>query len=378
MTEAVGNVVIEPLTRDRAAELAEPLLAMSADSTWDDWDRSNLLSERPGKWDLSLLATIAGRPVGWAIASRTGGGGLHLHHIVVDPAHRSEDIGSRLVSALASSAAPGRMTLKVHPDNSAAARFYKRLGFVEEGMSSSGYRRFARDYAHRPKRVAVHQPNYAPWCGYFAKLFSSESFIFFDDVQLPQGRSYVSRAKIAKGPDGDQWLTVPISKSGNPTIDEVRIADGAWAAKHVLTLRHVYARSAHAEEVLELIDPVYEQAGDRLAQFNMALVERVSRYLGWTGTFHRSSEHPADLKADQRIADLVNAVGGDVYVSGAGGENYQTASAYAERGVELEVRTYQPREYARSSWPFVPGLSVLDALFHQGRNSRAVMTYPDA
>jgi hypothetical protein len=227
-------------------------------------------------------------------------------------------------------------------------------------------------------RVAVHQPNYAPWCGYFAKLLSCESFIFLDDVQLPQGRSYVSRAKIAKGPDGEQWLTVPISKSGSPTINQVRIADGGWAAKHLLTLRHVYARSAHAEEVFDLVDPVYEQAGDSLAQFNMALVERVSRYLGWTGAFHRSSEHRADLKADQRIADLVSVVGGDVYVSGAGGENYQTASAYAERGVKLEVRTYPPREYARSSWPFVPGLSVLDALFHLGRDSRAVMTYPDA
>jgi len=150
VTEAVGNVVIEALTRHRADELAEPLLAMSVDSTWDDWDRSNLLSERPGKWDLSLLATIAGRPVGWAIASRTTDGGLHLHHIVVDPAHRSEGIGSRLVSALASSAAPGRITLKVHPDNAAAARFYKRLGFVEQGMSSSGYRCFTRDRAHRP------------------------------------------------------------------------------------------------------------------------------------------------------------------------------------------------------------------------------------
>ena len=150
MTEAVDNVVIEPLTRHRADELAEPLLAMSADSTWDDWDRSNLLSERPGKWQLSLLATIAGRPVGWAIASRTEGGGLHLHHVVVDPEHRSEGIGSRLVSALASSAAPGRITLKVHPDNAAAARFYERLGFVDRGMSSSGYRCFARDCGARP------------------------------------------------------------------------------------------------------------------------------------------------------------------------------------------------------------------------------------
>jgi hypothetical protein len=98
----------------------------------------------------------------------------------------------------------------------------------------------------------------------------------------------------------------------------------------------------------------------------------------------RVAVHQPKLRAMVRVLRqavqlrIVNAVGGDVYVSGAGGENYQTASAYAERGVRLEVRTCQPRECARSSWPFVPGLSVLDALFHQGRDSHAVMTYPDA
>ena len=55
----------------------------------------------------------------------------------------------------------------------------------------------------------MQQPNYAPWCGYFAKMLSADAFVFLDDAQLPQGRSYVSRVKIAQGRDGEQWLTVP-------------------------------------------------------------------------------------------------------------------------------------------------------------------------
>lgn len=227
-------------------------------------------------------------------------------------------------------------------------------------------------------RVAVHQPNYAPWCGYFAKLLRCEAFVFFDDVQLPQGRSYVSRAKVAKGRDAEQWLTVPVSKSGTPRIDEVRFADGSWAAKHLSTLKHTYAKATHAREVLELVTPAYEQAGESLADFNMALIETVARHLGWTGTFHRSSDYPADLKADERIAQLVEAVGGDVYVSGVGGENYQSESTYARRGVRLEVRQYAPLEYERSGWPFVPGLSCLDALAHRGTDARHAMDYAGA
>src|SRR3974377_2478788 len=75
-----------------------------------------------------------------------------------------------------------------------------------------------------PVRVAVHQPNYAPWCGYFAKMLASDAFVFLDDAQLPQGRSWVSRVKIAKEHDAEQWLTVPVRKDARP-IREVEFAE---------------------------------------------------------------------------------------------------------------------------------------------------------
>ena len=223
-------------------------------------------------------------------------------------------------------------------------------------------------------RVAVHQPNYAPWCGYFAKMFASDAFVFLDDAQLPQGRSYVSRVKIARGPDAGQWLTVPVRKGAKP-IREVELADEPWAEKHRRTLQHEYAKTPHLDEVLELVDSLYDASGTSLAELNMRLIVAVAEYLGYEGEFHRSSEHPADLAADERIAQLVSAIGGDVYVSGAGGENYQSAEVYAERGVELEVRVYEPVPYERSGWAWVSGLSVLDALSHLGRDARDALRY---
>lgn len=226
-------------------------------------------------------------------------------------------------------------------------------------------------------RVAVHQPNYAPWCGYFAKMLASDVFVFFDDVQLPQGRSYVSRAKVAKGKDGEQWLTVPVTKSGTPAINQVRLADPQFAAKHLATLRHSYARAPYVAEVLALLGPVYDRAAERLADVNMDLIRTVAAYLGWPGTFVLSSQRPSESRADDRIAELVAGVGGTTYVSGAGGQNYQSEATYAARGLALEVRTYQPVVYERSGWPWVAGLSVLDALFHLGPQARTVLRYPD-
>jgi hypothetical protein len=223
-------------------------------------------------------------------------------------------------------------------------------------------------------RVAVHQPNYAPWCGYFAKMFAADAFVFLDDAQLPQGRSFVSRVKIAKGNDADQGLTVPVRKGAKP-IREVEFADEPWAEKHRRTLQNVYARTQHFAATMELVDPLYEGPGTSLAEFNMRLIATVADYLGYEGEFRRSSDHPADLTADERIAQLVSAVGGDVYVSGAGGQNYQSEAVYAQRGIGLEVRVYEPVPYERSGWGWVGGLSVLDALFHLGRGARDALRY---
>ena len=147
---AVTEVVVEPLDRRRAEELADDLLAMSSDSTWDDWTRENLLSDREGKWELSL-ASDGTVPVGWAIASRTELG-VHLHHVVVASGHRSRGVGAALVRRLLDTAAPGVLTLKVHPENPRAAAFYERLGLVEGEPSPSGYRMFASAPQEEPSR----------------------------------------------------------------------------------------------------------------------------------------------------------------------------------------------------------------------------------
>ena len=225
--------------------------------------------------------------------------------------------------------------------------------------------------------MAVHQPNYAPWSGYFAKMFLSDVFVFLDDVQVPGGSSYVNRVMIAEGRSGARWLTIPVAKSISDSIRDVRLADPRFATKHLSTLRHAYSRSAYRDEVLDLLTPVYERASGSLASFNIELIQTVARYLGWNGRFVLSSDRPSGLKADRRLVDLVSWVGGDVYVSGPGGDNYQSAQTYDEGGLELEVRTYSPIEYARCGWDWVPNLSCLDVLLHCGREAREVMRYGD-
>ena len=71
-------------------------------------------------------------------------------------------------------------------------------------------------------RVAVSQPTYLPWMGYFALINNVDAFVFYDDVQFsPQ--SWQQRNKIKTG-NGTQWLTVPIERNElNPEYHNTRV-----------------------------------------------------------------------------------------------------------------------------------------------------------
>jgi hypothetical protein len=97
-------------------------------------------------------------------------------------------------------------------------------------------------------RIGIHQPNYAPWAGYFAKMASVDAFVFLDNCQMPIGRSYVSRVQIM-GREGAEWMTVPVKRHEGRGITAVRFADGAWARKHLRTMQVNYGRCPFFESV---------------------------------------------------------------------------------------------------------------------------------
>jgi hypothetical protein len=226
-------------------------------------------------------------------------------------------------------------------------------------------------------RVAIHQPNYAPWAGYFAKMASADVFVVLDDVQMPIGRSYVSRVQVA-GRDGVLWLSVPVRRVVGETIDAVRFADEKWPNKHLATLRALYARCAYFKPVFDLIEPIYADPGERLAGFNRRLIIAIAGYLGLTPRFEASSHIGASGIGGDRLIDIVRRLGGTTYVSGKGGVSYQDPAAFEAAGIALDVREYRPVSYHRGADEFRPGLSILDALFYLGRDARSLLHYHNA
>jgi hypothetical protein len=224
--------------------------------------------------------------------------------------------------------------------------------------------------------VAIHQPNYAPWLGYFAKMARADVFVFLDNVQYSKN-SYINRVQIDGG-GKPRWLTVPVTYHLGDSIDRVRAADAKWPSAHLDSLRTYYSAAAAFKETWPWLRDLYPRLPqDNIASINQALIEAIAAQTGLLRSFRKASEFDTGgAQSDDRLIEIVRALGGNAYLSGQGGSKYQDAAKFDRAGIQVVYSDFEHPAYPQGHPEFLPGLSVLDALFHLGFERTAELLAP--
>ena len=216
--------------------------------------------------------------------------------------------------------------------------------------------------------VAAHQPNFAPWLGFFDKMLHADVLVLLDSVQFTK-RGYQNRTRI-KGRSGPHWLTVPVVTKGryDQMTRDVEIDDTAdWRRVHLRTFQSALARAPHSDALLECLEPVYAQSGRRrLVEVTTELIGEIVKRLEIPTRLVALSDLNCEGSGSRLMLNLTRAVGGDTYLSGTTGRTYLEPDMFAEAGVELRYHEFVPFEYPQLHGPFVPGLSCLDYLANVG------------
>lgn len=175
-----------------------------------------------------------------------------------------------------------------------------------------------------------------------------------------------------------QWVTVPVQRAfeGMRRIDETRIDDQApWRRKLLQLLRSNYGRAAAFDEVFPFVEALVQNPADSLAEYNLSVVSAIAERIGVpTAHLLRSSGLGVDGTKTDLLVALVRRVGGTAYLAGGGAGGYQDDELFWRAGIDVVYQKYEPAAYAqRGRTTFLPGLSVLDALFHCGFEGTAAL-----
>ncbi len=215
--------------------------------------------------------------------------------------------------------------------------------------------------------VAIHQPNFLPWFGFFHKMTCADVFVLLDTVPYSKN-SYQNRVKM-KMPQGASWLTVPVLTKGRfgQLTSEVEIKDSiGWRKTHMLTLTNSYRRAPFFDQTMAWLERVYEQSTILLAQFNQQAIQEMVDQLGLETELVLASELAASGRGSQHLLELVQQVGGDVYLSGASGRQYLDETIFVQAGIQIRYQEFEYPSYPQQHGAFVRGLSMVDLLMNVG------------
>lgn len=223
------------------------------------------------------------------------------------------------------------------------------------------------------KKIAILQSNYIPWKGYFDLIAAVDEFIFYDDVQFTKN-DWRNR-NLIKTPSGLKWLSIPVGNNINRNIRDVLFHDEGWKKKHWKTLYSNYARSRYFDEISILLEPFYLTSSyNNLSVFNRALIEMISDYLNFSTKFTNSWDYNDNGDKTQRLVNLCQQAGANVYLSGPAAKSYLDESLFVNAGIRVEWFSYSGYpEYSQLWGGFIHNVSILDLLFNCGKNSKSFM-----
>jgi hypothetical protein len=224
--------------------------------------------------------------------------------------------------------------------------------------------------------VAIHQPNFFPWLGYFHKIARTDVFCLLDNTQMPKtGGCYVNRVQLALN-GRPSWVTAPVDRSysGVRAIADTKLRNQLpWRENLLKTLQATFGRAPFFEEVFALLGPIVRNPTDSLARYNEAAIRALCACLGLDRCrLVLGSSLSAAGEATDLLIDIVHKLGGTGYLCGGGASGYQEDHRFAEAGIKLVYQKFDHPLYLQSkNAPFVPGLSVIDCLMHCGPEGTA-------
>src|SRR5215475_5075930 len=113
-------------------------------------------------------------------------------------------------------------------------------------------------------KLAIHQPHYLPWLGYFAKWAAADLFVFLDTVQYEKN-GWQNRNRI-KTREGARWLTVPVrARLGTPIREVLIDSSQPWRDRHFAALESAYGGAPGWGRHHDELHALYEREWERLA-----------------------------------------------------------------------------------------------------------------
>ena len=231
------------------------------------------------------------------------------------------------------------------------------------------------------RSVAIMQPYFFPYVGYFQLINEADTFVLYDHVTYRKN-TWMNRNRIKdKGTCDPVFITVPIQKkSSYSLIKDISISNQEnWRGKIKNLLFFNYKKAPFFDEVFTVIEELLFNDHVSLHEYNSFIIKELAEKIGITTPIISSSpkhqalednlfqtiEDPQKVK-EQRVFDLCKLYDSDCYLNPVNGMDLYHFDRFEENNLKLKFVKTTEVEYPQFKEPFQPYLSIIDLLMHKG------------
>lgn len=223
--------------------------------------------------------------------------------------------------------------------------------------------------------ISASHPYFCPFPGFFYKACLADVLIILDEVQFPQGTTWINRNRF-KNDQGTLWMTIPVWKKGLglQPINQVRICyERRWPRKHLESLKSAYGHAPYLRDHLGFLEEMFSARFEKLLDLNLAIIRYLMNCLQIDTRLVLLSELGVTGRATQLLIEICKTLGASTFLAQSQAQKHLDTDLFLKNGIELRGFRYVAPVYPQLWGDFLANLSTFDLVFSCGPKAPEIL-----
>jgi hypothetical protein len=219
-------------------------------------------------------------------------------------------------------------------------------------------------------RIAIMQPYFMPYIGYFQLINAVDEFIVYDNIQFTK-KGWVNRNRILVN-GFDSYISLPLKKDSDYLLVKNRFLADTWDSERKKMLNRIvesYRKAPFFNETYDVLERCIMYEDRNLFNFIFHSIQRVVDYLVIESKLTVSSSIVIDhqLKGEDRVIAICKEKKAGVYINPIGGLSLYNKERFCADNLELQFQKSNTIHYKQFNNEFVPWLSIIDLMMFNSK-----------
>jgi hypothetical protein len=218
------------------------------------------------------------------------------------------------------------------------------------------------------KSLAIMQPYFFPYLGYWQLIHAVDRFIIYDDVNYIKG-GWINRNRLLINGE-PSYITVPLNQSSsNKRICDIALDQSSlWRNKLVKMVEMTYRKSPYFNEVFPMVEKLIRYESNNLSSYLVYQLQTLAVFMGIKSEIEITSGYYKNeqLSGQARVLDICKLEKTNIYINLQGGKTLYDEEEFERAGINLKFILMRQLAYKQRSVKFFPYLSIIDVLMEVG------------